>query len=193
MSIELVKSIRAKTSLSLKEIKKAIEELGSADEQSIIDHLRKQGALKAQKRQDRQTSEGGVFCYSHEGRIGVMAEVRCETDFVSRGDDFQQLGKDLTLHIAAMQPKFVAADEMDQDFVDKEMEVARAQLVDEGKPAEIIDKILEGKKGKLAEEVCLLAQPFFKDSKKSVGDIITEAIQTTGEKIEVARFTTYSM
>jgi len=192
-NIKVIKSIRAKTSLSFKDIKKAVEKLNTSDEDKIIKHLREQGSLKMEKRQDRQTSEGFIFTYVHEGRVGVMLEIRSETDFVSRGEAFQQLGKDVALHIAAMQPKFIKAEEMDAEFVKKEMEIAKVLLEKEGKPAEIIDKILAGKERKLAQEVCLLEQSFLKDTKITVEQYLMQVSQTVGEKLEITRFTTYTL
>lgn len=193
MSIDLIKSIREKTGLPLNSIKKAIEELDTQLEAEIIDHLRKQGVLKQASRNDRITSQGSIFGYVHEGRIGVMLEIRCETDFVSRSAPFQMLGNDIALHIAAYRPQFVSPDNVDKDFVEKEIEIAKAQLAQEGKPENIIEKILEGKKSKILEENSLLTQPFLKDPKKTVGDIVLEVGVSTGEKIELTRFEIYSL
>jgi len=192
-NMELVKSIRNKTLLSLKDINKAIDELQTTDEDKIIAHLREQGALKMEKRQDRQTSYGAIFSYIHEGRIGVLLEVRSETDFVARSESFQELGKNLGLHIAASQPKFVKIEEMDQNFVASEMEIARHLLENEGKPANMIEKILEGKKSKLAEEVCLLEQSYIKNPDIKIKQLVMEVSQSTGEKLEITRFTIYSL
>jgi elongation factor Ts len=193
MSIDLIKSIREKTGLPLNSIKKAIEELDTQIESEIIDHLRKQGVLKQASRSDRVTSQGSIFAYVHEGRIGVMLEIRCETDFVARSQAFQTLGNDVALHIAAYRPQFVSPDNVDKDFVEKEIEIAKAQLAQEGKPENIIEKILEGKKSKILEENSLLTQPFLKDPKKTVGDQILEVGVATGEKIELTRFEIYSL
>lgn len=190
-NIEIIKSIREKTGLSLKDIKKAVEELNTNDEQTVIKHLREQGALKAQARQDRQTNQGLVTAYVHEGRIGVLLEMKSETDFVSRGDAFGQVAKDICLHIAATQPKFIRPEDADQEYINSEMEIAKKQLENEGKPAEMVEKILNGKKNKILEEVSLLSQPFLKDSSKTVQQIVDELSQTTGEKIEITRFTCY--
>jgi elongation factor Ts len=193
MSIDLIKSIREKTGLPLNSIKKAIEELDTQIESEIIDHLRKQGVLKQASRSDRVTSQGSIFAYVHEGRIGVMLEIKCETDFVARSEAFQMLGNDVALHIAAYRPQFVSPDNVDKAFVEKEIEIAKAQLVQEGKPENMIEKILEGKKSKILEENSLLTQPFLKDPKKTVGDQILEVGVATGEKIELTRFEIYSL
>lgn len=189
--IETIKKIREITGLSLKDIKNAVEKLQTEDQDKIITYLREQGALKMQSRQDRQTGHGRIFTYVHEGRIGVMLEVRCETDFVSRGEIFGQFGKDICLHIAAMQPQFVSSDSVDQDYINKEISIAQKLLEDEGKPADMIAKILTGKKNKISQEVSLLSQPYFKDPKRTVNDIMTEISQATGEKVEITRFVTY--
>lgn len=191
MSLDLIRSIREKTGLSLKDIKKAVEASSSKDEDEIITNLRKQGVLKQQSRQDRATSNGGIFSYVHEGRIGVMVEIKCETDFVARSDAFSELGNDLTLHIAAYQPAFVDPSEVDQTFIDKELEIAKKLLEEEGKPAEMISKILEGKKNKIVNEVSLVAQPFLKDPKIMVADRVAQAGQATGENIKITRFTIF--
>jgi elongation factor Ts len=193
MSIELIKSIRTKTGLPLKDINKAIAELNTSDEEAIITHLRKQGVLKQQARQDRDTNHGGVFTYVHEGRIGVMVELKSETDFVSRSEDFSTLGNDIALHIAAYQPKFVSSEEVSQEFIDKELDIAKAQLEKEGKPADKIDMILNGKKAKLTKEVSLLSQAFLKDSEITIEELITRTVQKTGEKIIVSRFVIYNI
>lgn len=191
--IEVIKKIREMTGLSLKDIKAAVEKLNTEDEDKIITYLREQGALKISGRQDRQTGQGRIFTYVHEGRIGVMIELRCETDFVSRGDVFKQYGNDICLHVAAMQPMFLKTDDVHQEFVDKEMDIAKKLLLDEGKPADKIDMILGNKMNKIKEEVSLLAQAFFKDAKKTVQDIVNELSQATGEKVELTRFTIYKI
>jgi len=192
--IEIIKSIRAKTGLPLKDIKKAVAEAGNAaSEDDIITHLRKQGVLKSQARQDRDTNQGGIFTYVHEGRIGVMVEIKSETDFVSRSEDFNALGMDIALHIAAYQPQFVSAEEVSEDFINKELDIARSQLENEGKPADKIDMILKGKQSKIVSEVSLLSQAFFKDTSITVEDLVNQTIQKTGEKIVVSRFTIYNL
>lgn len=191
--IELIKSIRGKTGLPLKDIKKAIAELSGADEEAVITHLRKQGVLKQQARQDRDTNQGGIFTYVHEGRIGVMLEMKSETDFVSRSETFQQVGNDICLHIAAYQPKFLSTEEVSEEFITKELDIAKTLLEKEGKPADKIDMILNGKKNKIVKEVALLSQPFLKDTSMSIEDLITQTVQTTGEKVVISRFTIFNL
>ncbi len=188
MSISLIKTIREKTGLSFKDIKKAVDAMPEAGEDQIIDHLRKQGVLKQQSRQDRVTAQGAIFSYVHEGRIGVLLEVKCETDFVARSDVFKQMGNDICLHIAAYQPAFISESDMSEEFINKEIEIAKEQLIQEGKPENIIDKILEGKKGKIIEENTLLHQQFLKEPTMKVTDHLAEVMQATGEKIEIAKF-----
>jgi|YNPNPStandDraft_1061719.scaffolds.fasta_scaffold26071_2 Translation elongation factor Ts len=192
-NIELIKSIRNKTGLPLKDISKAIEVLGVVDEDKIITYLREQGVLKQQARQDRTTTNGSIFAYVHSGRIGVLVELRCETDFVARSEAFQELGNDLAMHIAAFQPKFLTPEQADSEFLNKELDIARKQLEAEGKPKDKIELILQGKQKKIAEENSLLTQPFLKDSKITVAQKIVEITQVTGEKIEVNRFVVFTL
>lgn len=192
-NIELIKSIRNKTGLPLKDISKAIEILGVVDEDKIITYLREQGVLKQQARQDRTTTNGSIFAYVHSGRIGVLVELRCETDFVARSAAFQELGNDLAMHIAAFQPKFLTPEQVDSEFLNKELAIARKQLEAEGKPKDKIELILQGKQKKIAEENSLLTQPFLKDSTITVAQKIVEITQVTGEKIEVNRFVVFTL
>jgi len=192
-NIELIKSIRNKTGLPLKDISKAIEILGVVDEDKIITYLREQGVLKQQARQDRTTTNGSIFAYVHSGRIGVLVELRCETDFVARSAAFQELGNDLAMHIAAFQPKFLTPEQADSEFLQRELDIARKQLEAEGKPKDKIELILQGKQKKIAEENSLLTQPFLKDSTITVAQKIVEITQVTGEKIEVNRFVVFTL
>lgn len=188
---DLIKSIRARTSLSFKDIQKAIDTLKIEDEDKIINYLREQGVLKAQARQDRETNQGGIFSYVHEGKLGVIVEILCETDFVSRGDTFKELGNDLALHIAANQPRFVNESDVDPEFIHNELEIAKVLLREQGKPENMLDKILEGKKNSIVKDFSLLSQPFLKDQNISVADKVAHVSQETGEKIMVKRFTVY--
>lgn len=193
MSIDVIKSVRAKTGLPLKDIQKAIAALNTTDENAIITYLREQGVLKQQSRQDRETNQGGIFSYVHEGRLGVLVEIRCETDFVSRSDSFQELGKDLALHIAAYQPKFLSGEEVDEHFVQNELSIAKQQLINEGKPEDKIEMILQGKRKKILEESSLLTQPFIKNPDVTVAQHVIHTAQATGEKVEVSRFTIFNL
>jgi elongation factor Ts len=191
-NLELLKSIRHKTGLPIKDINKAIEKAG-ANEEEVIKHLREQGVLKQQTREGRETNFGGIFGYVHDGRLGILVEIKCETDFVARSDSFQEFGKDLALHIAAYQPKFVSKDQVDPEFIAKELEIARTQLLNEGKSEYKIEMILEGKKRKIAEEFSLLSQNYLKDPTTTVEGFVTRISQATGEKIEVSKFTIYNL
>lgn len=192
-NIETIKKIREITGLSFKDIKNAIDHLNTDDETKIITYLREQGSLKAANRADRVTGQGRIFTYVHEGRIGVMLEMRCETDFVSRGDVFKQYGNDIALHIAAMQPMFLSQNDVHQEFIDSEMDIAKKLLLDEGKPADKIEMILQNKMQKIKDDVSLLGQAFFKDAKKSIQDVVNELSQATGEKVEITRFSLYKL
>ena len=193
MSLELLKSIRGRTNLSYKDISKAIATLNSTNEEEIINYLRQQGVLKTQARSDRETNEGGIFAYIHEGKMGVMVKIKCETDFVSRGDIFKGFGQDLALHIAASSPKFVSESEVDEDFIAKEVEIARERLKNEGKPEAMMDKILSGVRNKIVKEVSLLSQPFLKNPDQTISQLITEISQQCGEKIEITDFVIYNL
>jgi elongation factor Ts len=180
--IELIKKIREQTSLPLKDIKKAIETVGQ-DETGIIKFLREQGTLKSQSRADRVTTQGGIFTYNHENRLAVVIEIRCETDFVSRSDAFKNLGNDLALHAAAYRPESYS----------KELEISKNQLLNEGKPSEMIEKILDGKKNKILEDAAMESQPFLKDPTIKVGDYVNTISQETGEKILVNQLSIFSL
>jgi elongation factor Ts len=192
-NLDLIKKIRNITSLPFKDIQKAVDAVGIEDEEKIITYLREQGVLKQQSREGRATTQGGIFSYVHDGRIGVLLEIRCETDFVSRSDTFKELGNDLTLHIAAYRPRFISSDIVDQAFIDKEMEITRHQLLNEGKPEDKIEMILAGKRKKVIEENSLLSQPFLKNPDLTVQDLIAQAMQTTGENIKITRFEVFSL
>lgn len=189
MSIEIVKQVRTKTGLPLKDIKKAIETLQTDNVDDIIKYLREQGFIKQQSRQGRDTSQGGVFSYVHESRIGVMIVLNCETDFVSRSEIFKSFANDVCLHITAYQPRFISEDQISEDFITSELDIARQQLLNDGKPEDKIEMILAGKKSKIAKDNSLLSQPFLKDTTRTVGEVLAELIQTTGELITVSKFT----
>jgi elongation factor Ts len=190
--IELIKVIREETSLAFKDIKKGIDAVGE-DKEAVIKYLREQGSLKSATRADRATTQGGVFTYNHELRLAVVVEVRCETDFVARSDAFKQLGNDLCLHVAAYRPAAYSKDSVDQEYISKELDIARTILITEGKNEEMIDKILIGKRNKIIEEVAMESQAFLKDPKITVGDYVTQVSQETGEKIAVTALHVFSL
>lgn len=192
-----VKSLREKTGAGMMECKNALTEAAGNEEQAI-EILRKRGLASAKKREGRIAAEGAVGSYIHMGgKVGVLVEVNCETDFVARGEEFQQLIKDIAMHIAAAEPRYVARAEVPKDALDKEREIARAQAKNDpknaNKPDQVIDKIVEGRLNKFYEEAVLLDQPFVKDPAKTVGELVTEKVAKTGEKITIRRFSRYKM
>ena len=187
-----VKALREKTGAGMMNCKKALSECDGNLEKAI-EFLRKKGLAAAEKKQSRVAAEGIVHSYIHGGRIGVLLEVNCETDFVAKNDDFKNFVHDVAMHIAAADPKFVKSDEMDQTFKDKEVEIWTAQLKDEGKPEKIIPKIVEGKLSKLAEEVCLCDQKFVKNTDLTINDLINELTLKLGEKISIRRFIKWNL
>lgn len=192
ITAKLVSELREKTGAGMMDCKKALGET-NGDMEKAIDFLRQKGLAAAQKKQSRVAAEGAIGSYIHGGRMGVMVEVNCETDFVAKSEDFQNFVKDVAMHVAAADPKFVRAAEMDQAFIDREVSIYTAQLKDEGKPENMIPKIVEGKVKKLASEVCLLDQKFIKNPDISVQDLINELTIKVGEKIDVRRFVKFNL
>ncbi len=192
ITAKLVSELREKTGAGMMDCKKALGEV-NGDIEKAIDYLRQKGLAAAQKKQSRIAAEGAVASYIHGGKLGVMVEVNCETDFVAKSEDFQTFVKDVAMHVAAADPKFVRASEMDQAFVDREIAIYTAQLKEEGKPENMIPKIVEGKVKKLASEVCLLDQKFIKNPDISVQDLINELTIKVGEKIDVRRFVKFNL
>lgn len=192
-----VKSLREKTGAGMMECKNALTEAGGSEEQAI-EILRKRGLASAKKKEGRIAAEGAVGSYIHMGgKVGVLVEINCETDFVARTEEFQQLIKDIAMHVAAAEPRYVTREEVSADALDKEREIARAQAKNDpklaDKPDQVIDKIVEGRLNKFYEEAVLLDQPFVKDPAKTVGELIQEKTAKTGERISVRRFTRYKM
>lgn len=160
------------------------------DFDKAIDHLRKSGSAKAAKRADRTTSEGLVHCYTHSNqKLGVVVELLCETDFVAKNEIFTELAHNIAMHIAAMSPLYVSREEVPANVIAKEKEIYAEQLSQEGKPADMIEKISEGKLNKFYEEVCLLEQPFIKDEDITIAELIESKIASLGENIKLNRFT----
>jgi len=190
-----VKDLREKTGAGMMDCKKALTESGG-DMEKAIDILRKKGLSAAAKKADRVASEGVVGSYIHAGgKIGVLLEVNCETDFVAKTDEFQQLVKDICMHIAAANPSYVRREEVPAAELDREKDIYRDQAKASGKPENILDKIVEGKLEKFYGDVCLLDQIFVKDpdGKKKIKDIITEKVAKIGENISVRRFSRYQL
>jgi len=189
----LVRELRDRTGAGMMDCKKALEEsAGNIDK--AIEFLRIKGLSKAAKKADRATSEGLVVSYIHPGnRVGVLLEVNCETDFVARTDEFQALVKNLAMHIAAAAPISVSREEVPQDLLEKERDVFRAQALEEGKPAAVVDKIVQGRVEKFFSEAVLMDQVYVRDNDKKVKDLVGEAISKLGENIRVARFARFQL
>jgi len=193
ISPKLVMELRQRTGVGMMECKKALAEAdGNLD--LAIENLRKRGAAKAASKADRVASEGLVESYIHPGgRVGVLVEVNCETDFVARTDDFKALVKGIAMHVAAMGPVAVKREDIPADLVEHERRIYTEQVKAEGKPANIVEKIVEGKLNKWYSEVALLDQPYVKDDKKTVGALVQEAIARMGENIQVRRFSKFRL
>ena len=190
---EDIKTLREQTGAGMLDCKKALEQNGG-DMDKAADWLREQGIAKAAKKASRIAAEGSVFLYNHmNGKIGVMLELNCESDFVAKNEDFQALGHDICLHIAANAPKYVRREEVDASDLDKEKEILRAQVINEGKPEAMADKIVEGKIKKYYKDVCLVEQDFVKNPDITVEQLINEAILKIGEKITIRRFARFVM
>ena len=188
-----IKALRDRTGAGILDCKKALAESGD-DMEAAIDWLRAKGIAKAAKKAGRIASEGLVDSYIHgEGRIGVMLEVNCETDFVALNDSFKQLVRDIAMHIAASSPEYVSRDEIPADAVEHERAVQRARVLEEGKPEKMADKIVDGRISKWFQDVCLLEQPFIKADDKTVEQVIADAIATIGENIKVRRFVRFEV
>ncbi|MBZ4416762.1 translation elongation factor Ts [Myxococcus sp. RHSTA-1-4] len=187
VSAQMVKELREKTGAGMMDCKKALAETGG-DFAKAEEWLRKKGIAKAGAKGDRVAAEGIIGTYVHGGRIGVLVEVNCETDFVARNEDFQALVKDVAMHIAAANPQFVRREEVPTENLEKEKEIERELLKQQGKPEAMLDKILVGKMEKYYERACLVDQPWVKDDKKKVGEMVTERAAKIGEKISIRRF-----
>lgn len=187
-----IAKLRAQTGAGMLDCKKALEE-SNGDSEKAIDWLRTKGAAKAAKRADKIAAEGKIFAYIHGGRVGVMLELNSETDFVAKNDKFLGLGNDIAMHIAAMNPKYLSREEVTVADLDREKEIYREQLKAEGKPAEMIEKILEGKMNKYYSENCLLEQAFIKNEDKKIENLLTEISGEIGEKISLRRFSRFEV
>lgn len=190
---EKIKNLREMTSAGILDCKKVLEET-NGDLEKAASLLRERGIVKAVKKMDREATEGAIVSYvHHNGKIGVLVQLNCETDFVARNEKFIELGKSIAMHIAATNPLFVKSEDVSPELIEKEREVQRAALIEEGKPADKVDKILEGKMKKFASDICLMDQGFVKEPEKTVGDIIKASIATLGENIAVGRFVRYAL
>jgi len=193
ISAQEVKKLRDRTGAGMMDCKKALQE-ADGDMDQAVELLRKQGIAKAEKKSSRSANEGLVTSYIHPGgRIGVLLEINCETDFVAKTDDFQQLANDVAMQIAAMSPIAVQREDIDSPLIEKERKLYKEQALDEGKPEHIVEKIVDGRIEKYFSEVVLLEQPFVKETDKSVQELITDAVATLGENISVNRFVRYEL
>lgn len=189
----IVKELREKTGAGMMDCKKALMETDGNIEKAV-EYLREKGLASASKKSSRIAAEGVVASYIHMGgKIGVLVEINCETDFVAKNEIFLSFVKDIAMHIAAINPLYLAKEDVPQDVIDKEKAIYKAQAMNEGKPENIAEKMVEGRLKKYFKEICLLEQPFVKDQDKSVEDAVKEAIATIGENIKIRRFTRYQM
>ncbi|MCL5436666.1 MAG: translation elongation factor Ts [Candidatus Dependentiae bacterium] len=193
ISLELIQQLRDKTGVGMMDCKKALIEADGNIEKAI-ELLRKKGAAVAEKRSGNATKQGLIHAYIHAGaQLGVLVEIDCETDFVARTQDIQNFAKDVAMHIAAARPRCVNPEDLDAAFLEKEKEILAEQLKAAGKPAQMIDKILAGKLEKLYGEVCLMRQPFIKNDKITIDDLLKELMAKMGEKITIRRFARFEV
>lgn len=187
ITAQMVKELRERSGAGIMDCKTALKEAGGDLAQAEL-NLRKRGIAIAQKKSSRAANEGMIGAYIHPGsKLGVLVEVNCETDFVARTDEFQQLVHDVAMHIAATDPQFIRKEDITEEALRNEKQVQRARALREGKPEHVIEKIIEGRMGKFYEEICLLEQPFVKDSAMTIGELITSKIAQLGENITLSR------
>ncbi len=188
ITAQMVKELRDRTGAPMMDCKEALAETGG-DVEKAIDFLRKKGMAAAEKKAGRATAEGLVSSYIHAGgKIGVLLEVNCETDFVARTDDFQALVRDIAMHVAAANPRFVRREEVTEDVLERERDIYKQQALDSGKPENIVDRIVEGKMEKFYSEAVLLEQPFVKDPDHTIQQVVASAVGKMGENIQISRF-----
>jgi len=193
VSLDQIKELREATGASMMACKKALEE-ANGDLTKAIEALRKKGEMKAAERSERSTGQGVVASYIHgNGKLGVLVQLGCETDFVARNEDFVNLARDLAMHVAATNPLTISPDEVSHELVEKEREIWRAQLLNEGKKEQMLDKIMEGKEKKFREETSLLKQPFVKDPETTIEQVLVKAVNKMGENIKIVRFSRFSI
>jgi elongation factor Ts len=193
ISAGTVKELRDRTGIGMMECKKALEE-SNGDIEKAITILRKKGHARAKDKMERQAKEGAIGSYIHlNGKIGVLVEVNCESDFVARNEEFQELVKNICLHIAAADPQYISSEDVPQEILDEEREIIREQFKDSGKPAEIVEKIVQGKLSKYYQEACLLDQLYIKDDKMAVKDLVTAFISKFRENVVIRRFARYEL
>src|SRR5580700_3362491 len=193
ITASLVKQLRERTGAGMMECKKAlVESKGNLEEAEVL--LRKWGIASAHKKSSRTTKQGLIGTYIHAGgQLGVMVEIGCESDFVARTDDFKELVHDISMHIAATDPRFIRKEDVTQQVIDKERDIQRGRAINEGKPPAVADKMVEGRMNKFYEEICLLEQPFVKEPTMTVGQLVKTKIAKLGENITVARFVRFKV
>ncbi len=192
VTASMVKELRETTGAGMMDCKKALVETEGNIEEAVK-YLREKGIAKAAKKMDRIASEGIISSYIHGGRIGVIVEINSETDFVAKNADFQEFGKDIAMQVAAANPLYVRAEEVPAEAIEKEKEILRNQALNEGKPAQIVDKMVEGRIAKYYKEVCLLEQPFIKDPDKTIDQLLKEKIALIGENLSIRRFARFEV
>jgi len=192
ISASLVKELREKTGAGMMDCKKALEQT-NGDIDKAIDYLREKGLASASKKSGRIAAEGLVDAYIHGGRIGVLIEVNSETDFVAKNDEFKQFVKDMAMQVAASNPKVISRQNLNAEEIAHEREIQTNKVINEGKPAHVAEKIVEGRMEKFYEDVCLLDQPFIKDPSMKVKDVLAQLIAKIGENIVIRRFTRYEV
>jgi elongation factor Ts len=193
ISAAMVKELRSATGSGIMDCKRVLADAEGNIEEAIV-LLRKKGLAKAAKRAGRSTSEGVIYSYIHTGaKLGVLLEVNCESDFVAKTDDFQAFAKNIAMHVAAANPAGLNPEDVDPKIIEKEKEIFRAQMLEEGKPENIIDKIVEGKVEKFYKDVCLMSQAYVKDPQKTITDVLKETIAKIGENIQIKRFARFQI
>jgi elongation factor Ts len=188
MSLDKIKKIRELTGAGVVDVKKALEE-ADGDEAKAVEILKIKGKEKAVKKSERTAQEGVIASYIHSNKkVGAIVKLQCETDFVARNSEFQELAQDIAMHVTAMNPKFISPESVPTELVEKEKEIWKAQMATEKKPEEILKKIMEGKEKKFREEISLLSQPFVKNPDVTISELLAEKIAKTGENIQIGDF-----
>ena len=193
ITADMVMKLREKTGAGMMDCKHALEATGG-DFEKAVDELRMKGQATAEKRVGKATKEGLASCYIHPpGKIGVMVEINCETDFVARTAEFEAFARDIAMHVAASSPRYVSRDQVTPDVIDREKAIYRAQALEAGKPEKILDKIIEGKLEKFYSEFCLMEQHFIKDTDRTITDLLNDLLAKTGEKVLIRRFARFQV
>lgn len=193
ITVNMIKELRARTGAGMMDCKRALEETGG-DMDKAVDLLRKKGLAQAAKKASRAAEEGLVVSYiHHNNRVGVLLELKCETDFVARTDEFQELARSIAMHIAMANPQYVSKDQIPQDVIEHEMSIEKEKAQAEGRPEAVLDKIVQGRMAKFYESVSLMDQPFIKDDSKKITDLINETIARLGENIVIGRFARFEL